>query len=184
VIRDGCDGRGVFFGQVTRLIASIGYVGKIDDFTIKPMEQHSFLVTGFSRHTSSRLSSSGTILPTAAEAGRDHVDATRTQPQEGRALDAGALALRKSKTSISDDDNGLSDSDSESGSDDDRCSSEDEQGRSSTSKHSRWSDLDEQRLLAYKKEGKPWEWIFRKFCGRTRPVVRARWNMIRPRVVE
>ena len=29
--------------------------------------------------------------------------------------------------------------------------SEAEQGRSSTSKHSRWSDLDEQRLLAYKR---------------------------------
>jgi hypothetical protein len=181
VIRDGSAERGVSFGQLAQLIASIGHVGKIDDFSIKPMEQHSFLLTGFSWHTPSRPSSSGTTLSTAAEAGRDHVNAMRTRPQEGRAVDARALASRRSKPSISDDDSGLSDSDSESSSDDDECSSEGEQGRSSTSKHSRWPDLDEQRLLAYKKEDKSWKWIFRKFPGRTRPAIRTRWNMIRPR---
>jgi hypothetical protein len=172
VIRDGCAEQGVSFSQVVRLITSIGHVGKIVDFTIKPIEQHSFLLTGFSRHTSSRPTFGGTTLSTTTEAGRDHVDATRTRPQEGRAVDAGALASRRSKPSISD---------SESSSDDDECSSEGEQGRSSTSKHSRWPDLDEQRLLAYKKEDKSWEWIFRKFPGRTRPAIRTRWNMIRPR---
>jgi hypothetical protein len=30
--------QGVSFGQLSRLIASIGHVGKINDFTIKPME--------------------------------------------------------------------------------------------------------------------------------------------------
>src|ERR1700709_504720 len=34
------------------------------------------------------------------------------------------------------------------------------------SKQSRWSDLDEPRLLAYKKEGKSWEWIFGQFPSR------------------
>jgi hypothetical protein len=62
----------------------------------------------------------------------------------------------------------------DSGSDDDGCSS--------TGKHSRWSDLDEHRLLAYKKEDKSWDWIFGKFPGRTPAAVRTRWNMIRPRV--
>jgi hypothetical protein len=38
-----------------------------------------------------------------------------------------------------------------------------------------------QRLLAYKKEGKSWEWIFRRFPGTTRPAIRTRWNMVRPR---
>jgi hypothetical protein len=71
-----------------------------------------------------------------------------TRPQHGRASGAGALTSRRSKPSISDD---------ESSSDDDRCSSKDEPRCSHTSKHSRWSDLDEQRLLAYKKEGKSWE---------------------------
>ncbi|KAL5330895.1 hypothetical protein ACEPPN_000420 [Leptodophora sp. 'Broadleaf-Isolate-01'] len=64
----------------------------------------------------------------------------------------------------SSDDGGLSDSDSDPSNDDDGCPSEDEQGRSRTSKHSRWSDLDEQCLLAYK-EGKSWKWIFGKFLA-------------------
>jgi hypothetical protein len=72
--------QGVSFGQLSRLIASIGHVGKIDDFIIKPMEQHSFLVTGFSRYTPSRLSSGGKAVSTAAEAGRTHKDATRPRP--------------------------------------------------------------------------------------------------------
>ncbi len=62
VIRDGCDGRGVSFGQLISLIESIGHAGKIDDFTIKPIEQHSFLLTSFSRHTSFQPSSSGTTV--------------------------------------------------------------------------------------------------------------------------
>merc|ERR1712093_696305 len=67
-IWDGCDGRGVSLAQLARLIASTGHVGKIDDFTIKPkpMEQDSYLLSGYSRHTSSSIT---------AEAGRDYVDA-------------------------------------------------------------------------------------------------------------
>ncbi|KAI9769831.1 MAG: hypothetical protein M1840_003825 [Geoglossum simile] len=180
VIRDGCDRRGVSFGQLAQLIESIGYVGKIDDFTIKPIEHHSFLLTGFSRYTSSQPSFGGATLSTA-EAGRNHVDATHTRPQNGRAVDARALASRRSEPLSSDDDGGLSDSDPESSSGDDGCLSEAEQGHSSMSKRSRWSDLDEQRLLAYKKEGKSWDWIFGKFPSRTGPAIRTRWNMVRPR---
>jgi len=181
VIQDGCDERGVSFSQLARLIASIGHVGKIDDFAIKPIEQRSFLLTGFSRHTSSRLSSNSTIMSTTAEAGRNHVNGTRTRFQHGRIIDAGALASQRSEPSSSDDDGGLSDSDPESSSDEDGCSSEPDRDRLSAGKQSRWSGLDEQRLLAYKKEGKSWEWIFGKFPGRTRPAIRTRWNMIRPR---
>jgi hypothetical protein len=132
---DGCDGRGVSFSQVARLIESIGLVGKTDDFTIKPMEQQSFLLTGFSRHTSSQPSSGGGTLSTA-EVGRIHKNTRRTRPQDGRAVDAGALESR-SEPSSSDDDGGLSNSDPESSSDDNGCSSGDEQGYSSTSKYSR-----------------------------------------------
>jgi hypothetical protein len=178
VVQDSCEG-GVSFCQLARLIESIGRVGKIDDFTIKPLQQNSFLVTGLSRRTSSRLSSSGTTVGTAAEAGRNHIDAARTRPQDSKAVDAEALASQGSKPSSSVDDGSLSDSNPDSSSDDDGCSSE--QGRSSTRKNTRWEDLDELRLLAYKKEGKPWSWIFRKFPGRTQPSVRTRWNMIRPR---
>jgi hypothetical protein len=41
--------------------------------------------------------------------------------------------------------------------------------------------VDEQRLVAWKKEGKPWDWIFKKFPGRTHPAIRTRWSMVRPR---
>lgn len=97
-----------------------------------------------------------------AEVGRIHRNTTRTRPQDGRAVDSGALASRSEPSS----------------SDDDGCSSGDEQGCSSTSKHSRWDDIDEQRLLAYKKEDKSWDWIFKKFPGRTPATVRTRWTMV------
>jgi hypothetical protein len=180
VIRDGCAERGVSFGQVSRLIESICYVGKIDNFTIKPIEQHSFLLTGFSRHTSSQPSSGGGAVSTA-EIGRIYGNTVLTRSQVGRAVDTEALASR-SEPSSSNDDSGLSDSDSESSSDDDGCSSGDEQGRSSTSKHSRWDDIDEQRLLAYKKEDKSWDWIFKKFPGRTPAAVRTRWTKVQRKV--
>jgi hypothetical protein len=32
-----------------------------------------------------------------------------------------------------------------------------------------WDPVDEQRLLAYKKEGKSWKWIFRQFSGKSQP---------------
>jgi hypothetical protein len=58
------------------------------------------------------------------------------QPRHGKAVDTEALTSQGSKPFSSDDDGGLSDSDPDLGSDDDGCSSEDEQGRSRTSKHS------------------------------------------------
>jgi hypothetical protein len=32
-----------------------------------------------------------------------------------------------------------------------------------------WEALDEQRLLAWRKEGKPWDWIFKKFPTTLKP---------------
>jgi hypothetical protein len=76
----------------------------------------------------------------------------------------------------------LSDSDPESGSDDDGCSSEDELGCSGTRMNIPWGPVDEQRLLAYKREGKSWDWIFKKFPGRTPAAVRTRWTIVQRRV--
>jgi hypothetical protein len=105
-------------------------------------------LTGFSRHTPCRLSSRGMTASATAEASPTH-RATRIQPQHGTAINAEAITSQRCKLFSLDDDGGWSDSDPDP-SDDDGCSSEDEQRRSHTSKHSRWSDLDEQRLLAYK----------------------------------
>jgi len=180
IIQDGCDERGVSFSQVAQLIESISHVGKVDDFTIKPIEQHSFLLTGFSRHTSSRPSFSSTTLSTAAEAGRDHVDATRTRPQDGKAVDAGALPSEGSEPSIGDDDGDLRESNSESSSDNSGRSSEDEQSLSMGA-NGPWDPVDEQRLLAWKKEGRSWKWIFRRFRGRTQQAVRQRLSIVKRR---
>jgi hypothetical protein len=76
----GCDGRGVSFSQLTLFIESIGHVGKIDDFTIKPAKQHSFLFTGFGQHTLSQRSFSGTTVVTAIEVRYNHVDVMRSLP--------------------------------------------------------------------------------------------------------
>jgi hypothetical protein len=132
VVQDVRDGRGVSFSQLARLIESIGHVGKIDDFTIKPLQQQSFLVTGFSRSASPRLSSSRTTLSTAIEAHPIHDDATRARLQHGIARKAVAL---QGITGASSDDSGLSDSDPGPNSDNDRCSNRGKQDRSSTRKN-------------------------------------------------
>jgi hypothetical protein len=96
---------------------------------------------------------------------------------------ADALASQGSEPSSSDDDGGLSDSDPDLSSDDDGYSSEAEkQGRSSKSRYPPWEPVDEQRLQAYKKEGKSWDWIFGKFEGRTEAAIRTRWTMVQCRV--
>jgi len=178
VIQDGCDGKGVSVRQLAQLVENIAKIGRIDDFMIKPIEQNSFLVTGMSRQTSSVFSPSGTSLSTAGQAGSVRGDATLIRPQYGRSAH-GTLASLASELSSSDDESSLSERDPDASSDDDRSLSGDEQDRKK--KHSPWSDLDEQRLLAYKKEGKSWSWIFRKFPGRTQPAIRTRWNMVRSR---
>jgi hypothetical protein len=125
------------FGQLAQLIVSIGYVGKIDDFSIKPIEQYSFLLTSFSWHTPSRPSSSGTTVSTAAEAGRIYRDIMRTRPQY-----AEALVSQGSELSRSDGDDGLTDNEPDLSSDDDRCSSKDKQGLS-TRINIPWDAVDE-----------------------------------------
>ena len=86
VVRDGYNGRGVSLAHLAQLIANTGHVGKINDFTIKPIKQHSYLLSGFSRHISSSIT---------AEVGRDHVDATRTRPQDGKAVNIGVFTSRR-----------------------------------------------------------------------------------------
>ncbi|KAH9213504.1 hypothetical protein DL95DRAFT_506310 [Leptodontidium sp. 2 PMI_412] len=90
-------------------------------------------------------------------------------PQDGKAVDAGAFTSRGSEPSSGDDGDG------------DGCSSEDELGRSGTRMNVPWDPIDEQRLLAYKKEGKSWKWIFRQFQGRTENSVRQRLSIVRRR---
>lgn len=103
------------------------------------------------------------------------------ESQHGKAVEFGASASRDDEQS-NDDDSGLSDSDYDlSNSDNDESLTENEQRPSSTRRNNPWSALEDQRLLAYRKEDKPWKWIFQKFPGRTTDAVRMRWSMVRPR---
>jgi hypothetical protein len=173
----------ISFSQLARLIENIGYVGKIDDFTIKPLTQHSFLLAGFGLYNPSRLSHSETTMGTAVES--MHNDTTGIQLQHSKAVDTRAIELHRGELSYSEDDGVLTESDPDLyNSDDDGSSTEDEEGRSNTRKHNAWLPLDEQRLLAYRKEGKSWSWIFRKFPGRTPGAVRTRCHMVLARLQE
>jgi hypothetical protein len=104
-------------------------------------------------------------METTPEVSCTNGDTASVRLNHGKGVDVKATA---SEPSSSDDDGDSSDSDpGPSGVDDGDSSEADEQRRSSTTKYSAWSELDEQRLLAYKKEGKSWSWIFRKFPCRT-----------------
>jgi hypothetical protein len=73
----------------------------------------------------------------------------------------------------------LSDSNSDISTDNNGCSSEAEkQGGLSIRINILWDPVDEQHLVVWKKEGKPWDWIFKKFPGRTYPVIYIYWSMV------
>jgi hypothetical protein len=95
--------RNCYLQRLAQLIESIGHVGKIGNFTIKPLQQHSFLLTSFSRHTSYQPPSSGTTVSAI------HDDATRTRLQRSREIDSEAVASLGTEGVSSDDDGGLSD---------------------------------------------------------------------------
>jgi hypothetical protein len=91
-------------------------------------------------------------------------------------VQAEALASQGSEPASRDnDENGLSDSDP------DVSREAEKQGGLSVRMNIPWDPVDEQRLVAWKKEGKPWDWIFKKFPDRTHPAIRTRWSMVRPR---
>jgi hypothetical protein len=88
-----------------------------------------------------------------------------TRPKHVKATHAQALASQRSEPSSSDNDGSLKNGDPHVSSDDNGCPSEDEQCLSKRL-NDRWDPVDEQRLLAWRKESKSWKWIFRKFKGR------------------
>lgn len=168
----------VSFSQLVWLIKSTDYVEKIDDFMIKSIKQHLFIMTDFSQHASFWLLFSETTVSTAVKASSIHRNAACIQLQHDKAIDVKALALQESKLFSNNDNCGLSNSNSDFSDNNDRCSSKKKQRHLHISKHSQWSDLDKQHLLTYKKESKSWEWIFDKFSDRTQPAICMHWNMI------
>lgn len=179
VIRDGRGGNGVSFTQLAQLIRGVGYVGELDDFTIKPLQQESLFLTGICHYPASQLlPGCSPTLPRNLSAHTPSSRVVRTQHVHGRPVRA--FVERRSTAEISDNDS-LSDSGSDTSKDSDGCRSEDEQGGPIPRKNVPWGEIDEQRLRVYKEEGKPWKWIFKKFPGRTEPAIRTRWTIIHQR---
>jgi hypothetical protein len=112
VIRADHGGLEFSFSQVAKLIENISYVGKIDDFTIKPLTQNSFLIVSFSGG-----------MGLSSKASSIYKDTTGTQLQHSKAVDARAIAQHKGELLPTKDDDVWSDSDPDlSSSDDDRSS--------------------------------------------------------------
>lgn len=157
MIRAGHDQPESSFGPFTRLIKEIGHVEEVTVSTVKPLPQHQFLLTGFSRHTLPRNLHSERTTGFASTASSFYEGGARTQLQHGTTVDVG-IASQRTESSSSYVDNDFSDSDLNlSSRNNGEYLSEDERGYSSTRKHSSWSELDEQRLLMYKKEDKSWK---------------------------
>jgi hypothetical protein len=116
---------------------------------------------GLSQLASYRLSPSVTTKGTPPKTGRIHGGARSVRHRYSKAIDAGTTTSLESEPLSSDDDSDSSNSHPDPSSDDDSDSSNshpdpssDDDGCSSEAEQGRWSGLDEQRLLAYKKEGK------------------------------
>ena len=167
------------FSLLAELIEGMGYMGELDDFAIKPLQQESLLLTGVCHYPASHISPG--CPPTLLRHMRAYtpsIDVAQSRLWQGRA--SRATLERQSTTGISDNDS-LSESDPDASGDNDGCRSEDEQHHSSVRKNTRWDEIDEQRLRVYKEEGKPWKWIFKKFPSRTKPAIRTRWTIIQNR---
>ncbi|KAH8595378.1 hypothetical protein B0O99DRAFT_622743 [Bisporella sp. PMI_857] len=130
---------------------------------LKPTDQHTFLLTGFSPYILSQLPSNRTTVSATAEPGHNHMDVSHPRPQHGIAVNANAFVSPGSKLPSNSDDSGMSDSDPENSGEDRRSSSDDEQEHICT-------------------DGKTWAWIFKIFPGRTQPAIRTRWNMVQSRL--
>ncbi|OBT81135.1 hypothetical protein VE02_10294 [Pseudogymnoascus sp. 03VT05] len=111
VIRDGRGGNGVSFTQLAQLIRGVGYVGELDDFTIKPLQQGSLFLTGICHDPASQLlPGCSPTLPRNLSAHTPSSRVVRTQHVHGRPLRA--FVERRSTAEISDNDS-LSDSGSD-----------------------------------------------------------------------
>jgi len=154
--------------------SALGYAGKIDDITIKPLGPDSWLVTGFlhSLHDMSQFSTSH-IRPSGIYSGGARGS---TRSLHSKAASVVAVGSQEGPRSNEEDDDS-SDCNLGYGDGDNRYTGN-KHKRPSARLHAKWSKLEEQRLLAYKKEDKPWEWIFCKFPNRTEGAVKLRWYML------
>jgi hypothetical protein len=118
-------------------------------------------------HITSRLANGGM----STQHKRDMSSLVQDYSSHGEAIPVTAASSRRNKTQ-SDNHSDLdasddSSSDGDAGRDSHSNIDDDEDKLSNTVRHSLWTALEEQRLKAYVKEGKPWKWIFQQFPHRT-----------------
>lgn len=144
--------------SLTLIESELGNAGHIDSVTIIPLTLNSWLLTGFLRtlHGKSGLAVSRTAMKANGTCNDSESD---TRTLRSKAAKIGAIHSMEDERSSEDDDD----------------SSDNDVDLS----YSRWSLLDDDRLLAYKREGRPWNWIFCRFPRRTEGAVRTRWHMLR-----
>jgi hypothetical protein len=183
--------------EPTKLIESaLGYSGKAEDVTIKPLGlAGTWQVSGKLRL---RNGCSDVSRPTAC---REPTPAGSVYSwdlrKRARALCSGAMNGAEVSSTIDAEGNGISndghcrlygggrggsgDGRGDDGGDDGDDDYDDDGHEASATGcgNRRWDPLDEQRLLAWRKEKRSWKWIFDQFPDRTEGAIRVRHNMLK-----
>ncbi|KAF1809597.1 hypothetical protein P152DRAFT_153760 [Eremomyces bilateralis CBS 781.70] len=140
----------------------LGHAAKVQDVTLKPLLEGQWLLTGFLR--------SPCIIGGATTW-------YETMPNRRKGVASGT-AIPVAQFPDSEDDGSISGSDSSVSDyriDDEKYIDQGVYGR----KNRRWEPLEDERLWAYRVEGKSWEWISKQFPGRTPGAVCTRWHTIK-----
>jgi hypothetical protein len=139
-----------------------------------------WIMTGFRRIDvcgRSGLIASSETRPAPA----DEICSSGSLEQRARALCSLAADTKAGETAAEEEEEGVSDSGFDASDDGDGAG---HAGHRRTRRFLRggtrppWKPLDEQRLLAWKRENKSWKWIFKQFPRRTEAAIRVRASML------
>jgi len=168
----------------TLLSEVLGQGGKIEGVTLMPLPSSGlWMMTGFRRVDicdPSGLVASSESRPAPA----DEICSSGSLEQRARALCSLAAEAKAGETVEGKEEEGVSGSGFGASDDDNGAGHAVHRGirRSRAQTRRLWKPLDEQRLLAWKRENKSWKWIFSQFPNRTPGAIRTRVNMLQTAV--
>ena len=205
VIHDTRGKESVPFGQLAHIIQSFGPIGTINNLAVQQLQSHFLFVIGDCWPASPNFTSLRMTRSIDIKTCPTKNNAARPPPLNRRISGATSQGHRHESSNDDNNLNGIgscsdsscgscsdsccgsygdssSDSGIDSSSEDNECSGDEpEQSCLNLRKNVPWDEIDEQRLRVYRKEGKPWKWIFKQFPTRTEPAIRMRWTMIQQR---